>query len=360
MLHFLVLLTSSVLVFSCNTLVINKLTFGLSLSVLSTLRVHDRRILVHERVALSGRVGALVARVASNRVRLRQEGEERVPRRLPLDRELLQVDDLVRVHDFLDEVAGLLVVHRPNLLDALVVRLLKLLEALLQLDELVGEELVVLSVQRVLVLRLRLLVLELLELLAQALRVLVKLRLEALLLLLEDLLALVEYVVVEAELLLVQPVDRFHVLHALLEDLHLRLQLDLLLGLLVRVLTHHVLELLRVFLLLVEPLLQVVVFDFLVFGEERLDFRLVASEDGRSLPLEVRLNRLQLLVVVVPHLAELALHAHDELVDVLGHLLDRLDVVTVFLVNLLLELTDQLLLVGDDLGAGRFLRFDVL
>ena len=63
---------------------------------------------------------------------------------LPLDGELLQVDNLVSLHDFLDELASLLVVHRPNLLDALVIGLFEPFKSLLELDELVGEELVLL------------------------------------------------------------------------------------------------------------------------------------------------------------------------------------------------------------------------
>lgn len=298
---------------------------------------------------MGGRVRAFVAGVARDCVRFRQECEKGICWRVPLDGKLLQVDDFVSVHDLLNQIACLLVVHGPDLLDALVIGLFKSLEALLQLDELVCEQLVVLRVGRVQILRIRLLHFEELKLVAEALTVFGKLGLQAFLLLLEDLLALEEDVVVEAQLLLVQLVNGLHVLHALLEDLHFSLQLDFLLGLLVRVLAHHVLQVSRILLLLFLPLRQVALLCRLVFDKELFDFLLVATEDGGALAVELCLDRLQLLVVVLAHLAELRLHASDKQVDVLRHLLDGLDVVAVLLVDLLFELEDQLLLVRDDL-----------
>ena len=69
-----------------------------------------------------------------------------VTRRLPFDRKLLQMDDLVRVHDLLDEIAGFLIVHGPNLLNPLVIGNFKLFKALLELDELISEQFVFLGV----------------------------------------------------------------------------------------------------------------------------------------------------------------------------------------------------------------------
>ena len=56
------------------------------------------------------------------------------------------MDDLISVHDLLNKVTSLLIVHRPDLLDALVVSVLKSFKALLQFDKLVGEELVFLGI----------------------------------------------------------------------------------------------------------------------------------------------------------------------------------------------------------------------
>ena len=60
------------------------------------------------------------------------------------------------------------------------------------------------------------------------------------------------------------------------------------------------------------------------------------------------------------HLNKLLLHLRDQQVDILGHLLNRLDVVAIFLIDLRLELFDELHLVGDYLGASRLLRLNVL
>ena len=59
------------------------------------------------------------------------------------------MDDLIGVHDLLDDVTSFLVVHRPDLLYTLLVGFFKLLEAFLKLDELFSEELVALSVLRI-------------------------------------------------------------------------------------------------------------------------------------------------------------------------------------------------------------------
>ena len=94
--------------------------------------------------------------------------------------------------------------------------------------------------------------------------------------------------------------------------------------------------------------------------KQLLNLQLVALEDGSALAIELTLNLVQLHVVVLPHLVELVLHALYQQIYILRHLLNRLDVVAVLLIDLPFELFDQLLLVGDDLGAGRLLRLYVL
>ena len=64
--------------------------------------------------------------------------------------------------------------------------------------------------------------------------------------------------------------------------------------------------------------------------------------------------------VALAHRNELVLHLSDQRVDILRHLRDRLDVMAILLVNLGLELLDKVLLIGDNLGAGSFLRLNVL
>lgn len=56
------------------------------------------------------------------------------------------MDDLVSVHDFLDEGASLHVVHAPNLLEALVISLFEFFKTLLELDKFVREQFVILGV----------------------------------------------------------------------------------------------------------------------------------------------------------------------------------------------------------------------
>ena len=65
-----------------------------------------------------------------------------VPRWLPLNRELLEVDNLVSVHELLNEVTGLGIVHSPDLLNTLIISLFEPFETFLELDELISEDLI--------------------------------------------------------------------------------------------------------------------------------------------------------------------------------------------------------------------------
>ena len=97
---------------------------------------------MHNRVLLGGRFGALEAGIVGDGVRLREEGKELVPRWLPLNRELLEVDNLVSVHELLNEVTGLGIVHGPDLLNTLIISLFEPFETFLELDELISEDLI--------------------------------------------------------------------------------------------------------------------------------------------------------------------------------------------------------------------------
>ena len=221
------------------------------------------------------------------------------------------------MHEFLNEVTGLGIVHSPDLLDTLVIGLFESLETFLQLDELISEDLIFLGQLRVQTLGFCDLHLESLKFITIAHRVLIKSSFETLSLFSKDCLTLTEHLEVENQLLIIESVDGLHVFHALLKDLHLGLKLDLLLGLLVSILTHHILQLLGVKSLLFLALLQEVGLDHLVLVEESFNFFLVAAKNGGSLTVEVSFNLLELLIVVFTHLTELILHAGDECVDVL-------------------------------------------
>ncbi len=132
--------------------------------------------------------------------------------------------------------------------------------------------------------------------------------LEALLLPIKHRLALEKHMVVEIQFFLIQLVDSLHVFHALLEDLHLGLQLDLLLCLLVRILAHHIFQVTSVFFLELLAFLQVVGLDLLMVIEQLVNLRLVAIEDGFALSRELSLDAGKLLRVVGSHLLELSLH----------------------------------------------------
>jgi len=270
------------------------------------------------------------------------------------------VDDLVSVHDFLDEGASLHDVHALNLLEALVVSLLEFFKTLLELDKLVREQFVILGVSSVRVLSLDQLILERLFLLTEIRRILLQFVPQTLLLFLEDRLTLIEHLMVEEELRLIQLVDGLHVLHALFEDLHFGLELDLLLSLLVRVLSHRALQVSRVIALLLLPLVEEVLLDVTMLLEKVLNFDLVALEDVTALAIKLRLNVLLLGGVALTHGNELVLHLRDERINVLRHLRNRFDVMAVLLVNLSLEFLDKLLLIGDDLSTGSFLRLNIL
>ena len=108
---------------------------------------------------------------------------------------------------------------------------------------------------------------EKLLLVSEALAILLKLYLQGFLLLVEHLLTFMQNIVVEGKLLLIKLVDSFHVFHALFQDLHLSLKFNLLLSLLVRVLAHHILQILGVLTLLLLSLGQVDALSLLVLGE---------------------------------------------------------------------------------------------
>lgn len=201
---------------------------------------------------------------------------------------------------------------------------------------------------------------EKLILVCQALFVLIELVLQAFPLLVEHILALKEHIVVETKLLLVQLVHSFHVFHALFQDLHFSLKLDLLLSLLVGILSHHFFEVFCIVRLQLLSLGQVLCLDVFVLVEKGLYLVLVSLENSRALTIKVVFNCSKLCIVVLPHFLELRLHTNNKIVNVFGHLLDGFDVVTVFGGDLPVELLNELFLVVNDFDTSSFLRLDVL
>lgn len=235
------------------------------------LAIHDGCVLVHLRLALSLRVSTFVAGVAntgmSATLTVVQKFEELVNRRLPTNVKLLFVNHLIAVHDFLYHLFSLGLIHVPDFFDAYLVGLHEVLELSLEISKLFGQLLVLNSEVAVSLLSLLLLGEELLLYLALhffELALLLSLRLDGGLV---DLDLLLQDAVVERELLLVKLVDRLHVLHTFLKDLHLLLQLDLLLSLVVRVQVSDLFQLLGVGLLSLGAVLGVFFFDLLLLFE---------------------------------------------------------------------------------------------
>ena len=270
------------------------------------------------------------------------------------------MDDFVSMHDFFDEITSFLIVHGPNLFNTLVVGLLKSLETLLQLDILASENLVVFCVSSVFVLGFCKLHLKKPFLISQPLIIASELGLEAFFLLVENLLALKKHIVVETQFFLIELVHSFHILHTLFKNLHLSFQFDLLLSLLVGILTHNVLKITSIIGLELLALFQIECLNLFMVIKKLVNFSFISVEDCFAFCGELGLNTSELLCVVISHLLKLRLHALNQEIDVLRHLLNCLDIVTIFLVDLLLELFDQLLLVADDFKAGSFLGFNVL
>ena len=165
------------------------------------------------------------------------------------------MDNTISLNDLVDESAHFMLVHGPDLVETVLIALLKTLELVLELLELLGELLVVVSELDVLPLEVLGLAVELLLDCAEDVLVATLLGLERVDGRVVDLFALLQYLVVELELLLVETVHGLHVLHALFEDLHFLLELDLLLSLIVGVLAPQVLQLLSVVFLVFSALL---------------------------------------------------------------------------------------------------------
>jgi hypothetical protein len=187
------------------------------------------------------------------------------------------VDDAVGVHDLLNELLGLRLVHSPDLLDPVGVLLLKPLKLLLYFLVELG---LLLEGPRELIIFLS----ELLPVLVVGVLVLLPLGLRGsqgflipIFCLLVGLGLLSEHLHVKAKLFFVEAVDRDHVLHALFKNLHFLLEADLLLGLAVSVVGSDVLQLVGVVLFILGSFTEVVVLLLLVQFEELHDLLLVAG-----------------------------------------------------------------------------------
>ena len=145
------------------------------------------------------------------------------------------MDDFITVHDLLDKLLGFSHVHLPDLTDASVVCFFEPFKLALEVLESIGKRLVVLSELDIDLLELLLLDLVvglyISDCLHDSTSLSFKLRLGGLV----DSLTLSQHTEVEFQLFIVQFEDGFHVLHALLQCLHLLLKLNLLVSLVISV-----------------------------------------------------------------------------------------------------------------------------
>ena len=196
------------------------------------------------------------------------------------------------MHELLNKITGLCIVHSPDLFNTLVIGLFEPLKTFLKLDELISKVLIFLGKESVQSLGFSDLHFECLQFFTIIGRVFLESSSETLSLFLEDHLTLLKDLVVENKLLIVQSVDGLHIFHALFKDLHFSLKLDLLLSLLVGILTHHILQLLGVESFFFLAPLQKLGLNILVILKELFDFFLVACENGGSFSVKVSLDLL--------------------------------------------------------------------
>jgi len=73
------------------------------------------------------------------------ESEDGISRRLPGNTKLLHVNNTIGLNDFIDKSADFMLIHGPDLVKAVFIALLEPLELVLELLELLGEFLIVVS-----------------------------------------------------------------------------------------------------------------------------------------------------------------------------------------------------------------------
>lgn len=209
---------------------------------------------------------------------------------LPWNVELLRVDDFVGVYDLLNDGFSFTFIHFPDEFQAVIIRLFKPLKFLLQLFKQPRANFKLVCVLRVGFLELSQLTLVVLFDLADDLSKLAFAILKNFLGFLVDARSLLQHLRVKVELLLVQAVDSLHVLHALLQDLHLLFELNLLLGLIVRVLRLVIFQVRSLLLFFIVLHLQELLLGLLVQLEQCLNLSVILLQQSVSLTHELRLN----------------------------------------------------------------------
>ena len=270
------------------------------------------------------------------------------------------MNDSVTVLDLITQSTDLILIHRPNLIESILVTLFEPLIFLLEKQEVSGKLLIILCHRLVVFCISLCLGSESNSNVSENIFVLSFSLLETLDSGLVHLFSFSEDSVVEIKLLLIQAVNSFHVLHALLKNLHFFLKLDLLFSLIIGILSPKLLELRCVLVVILGSSAHAVFLKLLVLQKEGLDLILVSLNDLITLSLELLLDLLELLVIIGSHVEELLAHGFDKVVNIVILLFERLHVLIILLLELVNEGRNKLVLLRDDLLASIFLDLNVL
>jgi len=269
------------------------------------------------------------------------------------------MNHFVTVLDLLAKSAYLILIHRPDLVESIFVTLLKSFILLLEEQEILRELFVVFCHNLVVLSEALVLRFEFSSDGSQHLLIFSLPLFKVVKGLLIDLFSFLKDSIVELKFLLIQSVNRFHVFHALLKNLHFFLKLDFLLGLIVGVLSFKFLKLISIFLIVLRSSVHAFFFEPLVLSKELPDLLFVFLNDVISFSQEGLLDLIKLLMVIDSHIQELLAHSFDQVIDVIILLFQSFDVFFIFLLQLVNETADKITLLRDNLFTSLLLNFDV-
>ena len=270
------------------------------------------------------------------------------------------MNHFVTVLDLLAKSAYLILIHRPDLVESIFVTLLKSFILLLEEQEILRELFVFFCHNLVVLSEALVLGFEFSSDGSQHLLIFSLPLFKVVKGLLIDLFSFLKDSIVELKFLLIQSINRFHVFHALLKNLHFFLKLDFLLGLIVGVLSFEFLKFIRIFLVVLRSSVHAFFFEPLVLSKELPDLLFVFLNDVISFSQEGLLDLIKLLMVIDSHIQELLAHSFDQVIDVIILLFQSFDVFFIFLLQLVNETADKITLLRDNLFTSLLLNFDVL
>jgi len=134
---------------------------------------------------------------------------------------------------------------------------------------------------------------------------------------------------IEFKFFFIESVYSFHVFHTFLQNLHLLLQLDLLLSLIVGILSSQLFKFLSILILFLLSLVHILLLKITMLLKQLFNFPFISLQNLSSFSDEVLLNIFDLSVVVTSHLLELVPHALDQLIDIVILLFEGFDILFV-------------------------------